>query len=381
MSLPSASPDELGLDPRRLAVADAHAQAGVDEGVYPAAVLLVARQGKVAHQAAFGALQPGSTPTRPDTIFDLASVTKPCVATALLTLVEDGRVSLRQSVEEFLPEAAGTAVGPLSIRQLATHTSGLPAWKPLYKAGKGKDPQLAEILRTPLHYAPGAHYTYSDLGYILLGEIIEQASGMTLDRYLRTRLFEPLGMKDTGYRPAPTRRCRIAPTANCPYRPGQTLVGEVHDANAHAFGGVSGHAGLFGTAPDLALFAAALIGTQAPGHSGVQVPERLNARTPKRRILGLPTLRLAQTNQIQPEIGGHSIGWFTPPNIMLPRGDILSEAAFGHTGFTGTMIVCDPTYDLVIILLTNRVMNPAANEGILQVRRRVINAVASAIVQ
>lgn len=397
MSLPAAAPEELGLDLRRLAIADAHTQAGVDDGTYPAAVLLVARHGKVAHHAAFGALQPGGKPTRPDSLFDLASVTKPCVATALLTLVEDGKVSLTQTVQEALPEAKNTAVGPLTLRLLATHTSGLPPWKPLYKlaepsppaplpdsplrgrekGGENKTRILAEILRTPLHHPPGTHYVYSDLGYLLLGEIVERASGMALDQYLHARLFVPLGMKETGYLPlrglpssesagGATRRGRIAATANCPMRPGKTLVGEVHDANAHAFGGVAGHAGLFGTAPDLAVLVSALTGSgAAKGH----------------RLLGLPTLRLARTNQTTPDVGGHSIGWFTPPNGMLPRGDLLGDTAFGHTGFTGTMVVCDPAYDLVIVLLTNRVMNPDDNGGIQRVRRRVVNAVASAVIQ
>jgi CubicO group peptidase (beta-lactamase class C family) len=366
MSLPTAAPADVGLDARRLAVADGHIRAGQDEKVYPAAVLLVARHGQIAHHRAFGHLHDGGKPTRPDTIFDLASVTKPCVATGLLTLVEDGKVSLAQTVEDFLPEAKGTPIGPLTIRQLATHTTGLPPWKPLYKHGQGREAQLAEILRTPLRSPPGTHYAYSDLGYILLGEIVARAGGMNLDQYLHARLFAPLGMKDTGYLPAATRRSRIAPTANCPMRPDRTLIGEVHDANAHASGGVSGHAGLFGTAPDLALLATALAGK---GEANLY------------RVLGIPALRLAQTNQIAPDIGGHSIGWFTPPNGMLPRGDLLGDTAFGHTGFTGTMIVCDPVYDLVAILLTNRVMNPDDNGVILRVRRRVMNAVASAIVR
>jgi CubicO group peptidase (beta-lactamase class C family) len=366
MSLPVVSPVDLGLDSRRLAVADAHIQAGIEDHTYPGAVFLVARYGKIGHQKAFGHMQPGGSATRIDTIFDLASVTKPVNAVALLTLVEDGKVSLLQKLEELLPETKGSAIAPVTVRQLATHTSGLPAWKPLYKIHGGKKPILADILRTPLHHSPGSHYTYSDLGYLLMGEIIERVSGMSLDQYIHARALAPLGMKDTGYLPAATRKPRIAATANCPMRPGQTLIGEVHDSNAHAFGGVAGHAGLFGTAPDLALLGSALARQgEAKGH----------------RLLGVPTLRLARTNQIPAEVGGHSIGWFTPPNGMLPRGDLLGETVFGHTGFTGTMLVCDPEYELVIVLLTNRVMNPSDNGGILRVRRRVMNAAASAITE
>jgi len=140
----------------------------------------------------------------------------------------------------------------------------------------------------------------------------------------------------------------------------------VHDENALVFGGVSGHAGLFGTAADLALEASALVGTgEINGH----------------RLLGMPTLRLVRTNQVDPAIGGHSIGWFTPPNGMLPRGDIFGDSLFGHTGFTGTMLVCDPPNQLVVVLLTNRVVNPKDNGGIARIRRRVLNIVASSIIK
>lgn len=362
MRLSFAQPQDLGLAPEWLQLAGVHVQAGLDEGVYQAAVLLVARYGAVGYEAAFGSLMPGGPPTQPDTLFDLASLTKPCVAAALLTLVEDGKLSLTQSVAEILPEARGTAIAPVTMKQLATHTAGLPAWKPLHEAGSTVERQIAEILRTPLQHPAGTRYEYSDLGYILLGGIIARASGMELNRYLHERIFAPLGMEDTGYRPPTALHGRIAPTAHSNLRPGAMLIGEVHDENASASGGVSGHAGLFGTAPDLAVFANALL-----DHGDGP------------RLLSLPSLRLVQTNQIPPEIGGHSIGWFTPPNPLLSRGDLLSEETFGHTGFTGTLIVCDPAFDLVVILLTNRVMAGRDGRGIRQVRQRVLNAVASAV--
>jgi CubicO group peptidase (beta-lactamase class C family) len=365
MTLPIAAPKEVGLDAQRLAIADELVQGGVANGGYPAAVLLVARHGRVAHLRAFGTIGEGR-PAQPDTLFDLASLTKPVVATALLTLVEDGKAVLGQTVEEWLPEAKGTAFAPLTIRQLATHTSGLPAWKPLYKVAGGRDAILADLFATPLHHKPDTRYTYSDLGYITLGEIVARASGMPLEQYLHARIFAPLHMKDTDFRPPKALHSRIAPTANEQSRPGQTMLGEVHDGNAHALGGVSGHAGLFGTAPDLSILAAALTGSGA---------------VKDYRLLGLPTLRLARTSQSPPGIEGHSIGWFTAPNDMLPRGDLWGPETFGHTGFTGTMITCDPTYDVSVILLTNRVMNPEDNGGMSRVRRRVLNTVASAIVK
>lgn len=363
MSLPLVSPKDVGLDSRRLAVADSQVEVGLENGAYPAAVLLVARHGKVAHLRAFGAIAEGR-PTQPDTIFDLASVTKPHVATALLTLVEDGKVVLGQTVEEWLPEAKGTAFAPLTIRELATHSSGLPAWKPLYKVQGGRPAIVMDMFSTPLHHPTGTKYTYSDLGYITIGEIVARSSGMPLDQYLHARLFAPLGMADTGYLPPPTLQARLAPTSNEQSRPGETFVGVVHDGNSHSLGGVSGHAGLFGTAPDLAVLASALVG---------------DGSVKGQRVLGIPTLRLVRTSQIPLEVGGHSIGWMTIPNHMLPCGDIWGPTTFGHTGFTGTMIVCDPAYDMAVILLTNRVMNPADGTGVARVRRRVLNAVASAV--
>lgn len=365
MHLPTVAPKDIGLDALRLKVADGLVEGGIHDGAYPAAVLLVARHGRIAHLRAFGAIAEG-VPTQPDTIFDLASVTKPHVAVGLLTLVEDGKITLGQTVEDWLPEAKGTAFGPLTIRQLATHSSGLPAWKALYKETGGREAILRAMFATPLHHPVNTKYTYSDLGYITLGEIVARASGMSVDQYLHARLFAPLGMTNTGYLPHPPFKDRIAPTANEPSRPGGTMRGVVHDGNAHSLGGVAGHAGLFGTASDLAVLASALV---------------MNGQVNGHRVLGLPTLRLVQTSQIPSEIGGHSIGWFTPPNDMLPRGDLWSATTFGHTGFTGTMIICDPAYELATILLTNRVMSPQDGSGVARVRRRVLNAVASSVVK
>lgn len=364
MSLSESTPAKLSLETRRLYLASRHVEAGREEGVYPAAVLLVARKGKIAHISTHGSIAERLLVTE-TTIFDLASLTKPHTALALLTLVEDGKLFLNQTVGDFFAEAKGSPLAPITLKQLATHSSGLPSWKPLYQQPGGPEAIIAEIFRSALTHAPGTHYAYSDLGYILLGEVIRRVSGVTLDEYLHSRIFAVLGMKDTGFRPGASRRDRIAPTANERMRVGQTLRGEVHDENANALGGVAGHAGLFGTAPDIAILASALVEDgQSDGH----------------RLLGAPSLELIRRSQIPADVGGHTIGWFAPPNGMLPRGDLLDSTTFGHTGFTGTMIVCNPTTQIVTILLTNRVMNPADNAGMATVRRKVLNAVASAVV-
>ncbi|HEV2471523.1 MAG TPA: serine hydrolase, partial [Chthonomonadales bacterium] len=189
-----------------------------------------------------------------------------------------------------------------------------------------------------------------------------------LDALARNRIFLPLGMMRSSYCPAAELHGHIAATANCKWREGEILAGVVHDANAHSLGGIAGHAGLFSTAPDIARLAVALLPPS----------EMLSERT---RLLGPRARRLAAENQIEPSIGGHSIGWFTPPNGMLPAGDLLSRRSFGHTGFTGTSIVMDPELDLVLILLTNRVYVPGEGSELLKLRRYFAAAAAAAITE
>lgn len=362
MDLAHGDATSVGMDPGRLVSAGAVLDDAVERGVCPAAVLCVVRQCRIVWLSAHGAIGE-EQPTQTDTLFDLASLTKPHTALVLLRLAEAGRLSLQQTVGDFL-QGAPPALARVTLEQLATHVSGLPSWAPLYAHGSGQREMLGALVALPLQNAPGERYVYSDLGYILLGEILEQAGGARLSDLLQAEVVRPLGMRDTGFLPSVSLRPRIAPTANCPQRPGQTLVGEVHDANAHFLGGVAGHAGLFGAAPDLAILAAALLG---------------DGSCQGRRILSVPALALVRRSALPAHIGGQSIGWFTHPNPMLPRGDLLSDEAFGHTGFTGTLIVCDPGYDLGVVLLTNRVMVPGDNAGIQAVRRRVLNMVASAV--
>ncbi len=361
----TALPDSLGFDAERLRRVDALLERGIADGLFPAAVYVVLRHGKIAAQGAFGLAQPAADlpiPARLDTLFDMASLTKPMTATLLLQCVEEGRLHLGQRVADFLPEAAESPIGPIPLRQLASHVSGLPPWKPLYQTQAPS--VLADILSTPLEAEPGTRYAYSDLGYILLGEILTRITGTPLDRLAQERIFTPLGMTRTGFCPDAALHPSIAATAHCSWRAGQILVGEVHDANAHSQGGVSGHAGLFSTAPDMVRFALAL-----QGHTSETLPPLLS---PLAR-------RQAEANQIEPSIGGHSIGWFTVPNGMLPRGDLLSERAFGHTGFTGTLLLFDPAYDLALLLLTNRVYMPGDGLGVLRLRRLFVNIVAGAL--
>lgn len=353
-----------GFDAERLKRLPALVQRGVTEDMFPAAVYRVLRRGRIVAQGALGMAQPDAAApiaATLETVFDMASISKPFAALLLLQCVEQGDLHLGQPVGDFLPEAGDSPAAKVSLRQIATHTSGLPPWKPLYQAPNA----LEQIFATPLDHEPGTHYAYSDLGYILLGEIVARVGGKPLDALAQERIFAPLGMTRTAYCPPANWRPQIAATANCGWRKDRILVGEVHDANAHSLGGVSGHAGLFSNAPDLTRFAIAFQHPELAESFGIPP------------LLAPLTRRLAQERQIAAEIGGHSIGWFTTPNGMLPFGDLLSARTFGHTGFTGTLLMFDPENDLTLLLLTNSVYTPKA--GLLTLRRLFANAVAGAI--
>ena len=352
------TPAALGFAAARLAHSETVLQRGMAERVYPSAVWIVLRGGQVVTQGAIGQAQPDSVlPATTGTIYDAASLTKVFTAVLLLQSVQAGEVHLNQKVGEFLSASGASPLGNLTLRQLATHTSGLPPWKALHQSRLGL---LPELFATPLAAEPGTHYAYSDLGYILLGEILTRLTQMPLDQLMQQRIFQPCAMRDTGFCPAPDQYVRLAATAHCPIRPGEILIGAVHDANAWSMNGVAGHAGIFSSAPDLARFALAL-------QSHV--------------LLNPPALRLLTENQLAPTLGGHSIGCFTLPNPMLPHGDLLSPQTLGHTGFTGTMLLIDPAHDLTLILLTNRVYHSFESAGMGRIRRLFANAVAGAMQQ
>jgi serine-type D-Ala-D-Ala carboxypeptidase len=353
--------EALGFDPKRLHRIDTLLEEGIRHQLYSAATYLVVRHGMIAAHGAFGMARPDATPpaiARLDTIFDMASITKTMTATLLLQCVEEGRLHLDQEVRQHLPEAEHTPIGAVAIHHLATHTSGLPAWKAVYKA----ESPLADILATPLANEPGKKYTYSDLGYILLGYLLERITDMKLDVLAHERIFAPLGMLYSGYNPAAARRPMIAATT--------AALGEVHDPNAHGMGGVAGHAGLFSSAPDMLRF---ILSFRYPA---------VGARYGLSPILGPLARQLAERRRTDPAVGGHTIGWFAYPSGYLPKGDLLSERTFGHTGFTGTLLMFDPEYDLTFLLLTNRVYYEKVNDGtaVLRQRRLLANVVGGAII-
>lgn len=296
-------------------------------------------------------------PAGPETIWDLASITKAvATATSILILAQEGRLHLDEQVSQHLPFPAPHLEG-ITLRHCLTHTTGLKPWEQLHSHGWSREEILARVASAARCRRPGTGYAYSDLGYILLGEVVGCAGGQPVSEFARERIFQPLGMRDTGYLPSEDLMPRIAATY-CPDRQ-RVLVGEVHDGNCDALGGVAGHAGLFGTLGDLERYGRMVLnGGELDGA----------------RVLSLLAVAEMGRNQNPPGINGHTLGWFTRPNGFLPAGDFLPPDTFGHTGFTGTSLLLCPSLGAGIILLTNRVYQQRDASDFLRFRRRFHNA-------
>ncbi|MGB8542347.1 MAG: glycoside hydrolase family 3 N-terminal domain-containing protein [Candidatus Acidiferrales bacterium] len=306
-----------------------------------------------------------------DTLYDMASLTKVIVTTtSVMILVQQKRLDLDTPVARYLPEWAAAAKSDLdptwrarvTIRNLLLHDSGLPAHRDFYKQTKGHDAVFALVLAEPLVHQPGTKVEYSDLGFILLGEIVQRLTGISLDEYTRQHIFSPLGMNASQFNPPRKLWPTIAPTENDVDFRKRLLQGEVHDENAWAMGGVSGHAGLFSTAGDTAIFAQMILNGGIYAH---------------RRILTRATIQEFTARQAIGD-AARTLGWDT---VTQPSssGHYFSPNSFGHTGFTGTSLWIDPDRDLFVILLTNRVNPTRANEQIRQLRPAVHDAIMQAL--
>jgi CubicO group peptidase (beta-lactamase class C family) len=343
-------------------------QSCVARGAFPGAVLAVGTRDTVLHTIAVGHYGEDDLRSVTDsTVYDLASLTKVIgLTSATMVLVAEGRLDLDQSLSHFFPELNGKPNAQITIRHLLTHTSGLPAWRPLHLETQSREEAIDSVLGAKLENTPGTAYTYSDLGAITMGLIVEIVSGKTLDEFLTERVFRPLGMKWTRYRPPAEWGERIAPTENDPWR-GRVLRGEVHDENAARLEGVAGHAGLFSTAPDLAHFARWILNAY---HGDVEPFAGME--------IDPSVVRNFVTRQPGPEGSTRALGWGTAYEGSS-AGTLLSETSFGHTGFTGTSIWIDPKRDLFIILLTNRVHPTRENSAMSWVRPQVADAVVRAV--
>lgn len=365
--LKPGSPGEAGLDPARLEGALALLAEEIATGRLPGAVAVVARGGVVAVQRALGwaQLQPDRRPMQPDTLFDLASLTK-VMATlpAVLLLLERGAFRLDDPVHHFFPEFTGGGREEVRIRHLLTHTSGLPPGMPLAKEDGTRGERVRRMLTVELQDRPGNRVIYSDLGFILLGELVQKITGVPLDRFVQEYVFGPLGLREARFNPPAVYRPRCAATE---YRDwlGRHQCGEVHDENATALGGVAGHAGLFATAAEVAAYGQMWLNGGALGST---------------QLLSPATVAAATRDQTPGLNEGRGWGWIvTRPNAEFAScGDLFSPGSFGHTGFTGTSLWVDPARALVVVLLTNRV-HLGRTDHILRLRPRFHNAVAAAV--
>ncbi|HZY86039.1 MAG TPA: serine hydrolase, partial [Gemmataceae bacterium] len=284
--LPNAAPAAVGLDAAKLGQIDAAVRDGIDKGQLPGAVVLVVRQGKVAFRKAYGlrSKQPSEVAMTANTVFDLASLTKPvATATSVMLLLEQGKLALADPVAKHLPEFGQNGKDHITVEQLLLHTSGLIADNPVAEYKDGRKMALERVCRLHPVAGPGKRFVYSDVNYIVLGELVEKLGGEPLDVFARKHIFEPLGMKETSFRPGPALAGRAAPTER---RDGRWMRGEVHDPRAFLLGGVAGHAGLFSTADDLAVFAQMIL--NGGSHDGKRVlkPETVRLMTTPRPVPG-----------------------------------------------------------------------------------------------
>ena len=334
----------------------------VADSAFPGGIAVIGTHAGPLVTVAAGHLDWSPSPVPNDrTLWDIASLTKVTgMTSAMMQLVEQGKVDLDAPVQRYLPEWTGRNKELVTVRDLLTHRSGLPAFKQYFKLNVSPDSTLKLFFATPLDTLPRVRMVYSDIGAILLGKIVERVSGERLDQYLQRHVFGPLGMTDTGYRPDSSLLPRIAPTENDPWR-GRHLRGEVHDENAAALGGISAHAGIFSSARDLGRLAQAYLngGTLDGG-----------------RLASAATIR--QFTMVQDStFSSRALGWDTPPGAA--SGHFLRHPAFGHTGFTGTSLWIDPQHDLYVILLTNRVNPTREHSKIAPVRTAVADAAMRAL--
>ena len=358
-----------GADDPPLQRIDAAVHAAVARGELPGAVVLVLHQDEIVYRKAFGnrSLTPVKTLMTVVTVFDLASLTKPiATATALMLLIEAGKVKVKDKLARHVPAFRRKETEEITLEQLLLHTSGLIADNPIADYQGGRAQALERLHAINPTAAPGTKFTYSDVGYLLLGEVVEKLSGATLDEFAQRRIFTPLGMKDTGYRPEGAHKERAAPTEQ---HDGRWLQGEVHDPRARLLGGVAGHAGLFSTADDLAVFARMLL--KRGNHQGraFLMESTVQFMTAPRQVPG------------KKEPGLRTYGWDMLTSFSANRGEVFPKGvSFGHTGFTGTSMWLDPHSRTAVIFLSNRV-HPDGKGNVTKLRGQVATIAAQALLK
>jgi uncharacterized protein YbbC (DUF1343 family)/CubicO group peptidase (beta-lactamase class C family) len=366
---------------QKLAAIDGEVNREIEQHHLPGAVVLVARNGGVVWRKAYGAraLEPQRETMTADTIFDLASLTKVvATATSIMILVERGKLRLSDPLSNYIPEIKGEGRERVTLELLLTHRAGYAPDFDLRDRWSGYDEAIKRLIQEPLRNPPGAKFAYSDINYIALGEVVHRVSGQTLDEFARQNIFLPLGMRDTGFRPAAKLRSRIAPTEQ---RRGQLsylgdkpqvsevdadkwLRGEVHDPTAYRMGGVAGHAGLFSTANDLAIYCQMILNG---GHyKGVRI------------LAPLTVVEMTRPRLVNETGWTRGLGWDINSSFSTNRGDLFPLGSFGHTGFTGTSFWIDPASKMFVVFLSNRV-HPDGKGDVAALRGRVASIAAGAV--
>lgn len=340
----------------------------------PGAVVLISHQGQTIYHKAFGrrAVEPTPEAMTTDTIFDLASLTKVvATAPAVMMLVEDGLLRLRDPVARYIPGFERHGKDKVTVEHLLTHMSGLRPDFPLEEEFQGYQRAIARAIEEQPVHAAGTQFEYSDINFIVLAEIVARTSGMPFDQFVERQLFSPLRMTETGFVPSPANRARIAPTESC--RPfgwpcgdegSLMLRGVVHDPTARRMGGIAGHAGLFGTADDLARYGAMLLANGVLDGARVLSPWSVARMTRPATTFGTGEQR--------------GLGWDISSRYSSNRGDLFSTGSYGHTGFTGTSIWIDPATQTVVVFLSNR-LHPSGAGNVTALRGRVATFAAAAV--
>ena len=364
--LPHAAPEVAKMRSERLATIDQLVSDGIDRGLMPGCVILVARHGRIVYHQAFGNRQvkPAAMPMLPDTVFDMASITKPvATATSVMMLVEQGKLRIRDRVATYIPSFANSGKRHVTIKQLLTHQGGFVPDNAIADYEGGRTAAFEKIYQLKPMYDPGSRFVYSDVGFILLDDLIQRQSGQTVAEFSRKHIFEPLGMRESGFEPDSRLRARAAPTEQ---RNGKWIQGDVHDPRAWRMDGVAGHAGLFSTAEDLAIYAQMML------NGGHYQGKRLLSRASVDLMTRSYEIREPDKTSVR------GLGWDKLSGYSSNRGETMSQRAFGHGGFTGTVLWIDPEFDLAFIFLSNR-LHPDGNGSVNRLAGRIATVVVGAI--
>ena len=369
---PEVAPESVGFDAERFARVDSVIRRALNDGASPGAALVVGRYGKIVRLRGYGRTDwdPYAPQVTDSTLYDLASLTKAMgTATVAIQMASEGRLLIDAPIHRYLPEWPSRGLhGQITVRHLLGHMSGLPAGADLWPGWRPRSEIVASLGTLRVWSTPGTRREYSDVGMILLGAVLEEVSGSRLDDLLATRVFRPLALRDTRFNPLTAHGeyggftlAQIAPTEYDTYVRNTLVHGVVHDLNAWAMDGIAGHAGLFSSARDMAVYGQAMLDAAHGRHNPLFDSGTFAAWLQSERVRGRP------------------LGWDAPAGHRSSAGLYFTSASFGHTGFTGTSLWVDPVRDVFVVLLTNRLNPSATNQRHVQLRRDVHDFVQLAI--